>query len=268
MATLSEEFSDATGLSRWKQFHEAEGWPSMVARADIGRAAKGHLYLEPTTSGWYADFHGAFMYKEITGDFLVTSRLKVTGKTTELPATTWSLAGLMVREARPTVKPANWQPNGENWLFLTAGIAEPAGQPVFESKTTVNSRSNLKLRPAKAGWVELGILRVRAAFVLLYRYEGEQQWQVHERFFRRDMPRTVQVGLNAYTDWYSARQYHNDPLKFNTTVVTNGKPDLALHVDYVRFQRPKFQPATPYSDGSELTDYTMANEQLLKAVNL
>ncbi|KUG07195.1 hypothetical protein [Solirubrum puertoriconensis] len=268
LGALSDDFNDAASLGNWKQFHQAEGWPSMVARAEVGGIAKGLLYLEPTTSGWYADFHGAFMYKEVTGDFFVTSRLKITGKTAELPATTWSLAGLMVREARPTATPANWKPNGENWLFLTAGIAEPVGQPVFESKTTVNSRSNLKLRPAKTGWVELGIMRVRAAFVLLYRYDGETQWHVHERFYRRDMPRTVQVGLNAYTDWYSAQQYHNDPMRFNTTIVSNGKPDLGLHVDYVRFQRPGYQASSPMADASELTDYTLSNAELLKTLRL
>ncbi|WP_400191511.1 hypothetical protein [Hymenobacter sp. B81] len=267
LAALSDEFNDAGSLSRWRQFHQAEGWPSMVQRLDVNQTARGQLYLAPTTSGWYADFHGTYLYQEVTGDFLVTSRVHVTGKTTELPKAAWSLAGLMVREARPAVTPASWQPGGENWLFLTAGVAEPVNQFVFESKSTVNSRSNLKLRPAKTGWVELGILRVRSAFVLLYRYEG-QPWQVHERFHRRDLPRTLQVGLNAYTDWNSARPLHNDPQRFNTTVVTNGQPDLALYADYVRFSRPAYRVAAPYSDGSELTDYSLTNDELLRQLKL
>jgi hypothetical protein len=55
-------------------------------------------------------------------------------------------------------------------------------------------------------------------------------------------PGTLQVGLNAYTDWYTAEPMHGDPLKFNTTVVRDGKPDLALEVDWVRFERPAARP--------------------------
>ena len=264
---LSDEFNDEKSLSNWKQFHETEGWMTMTRVLDANKTSAGNLYFEPATSGWYADFHGAFLFKEVTGDFLVTSRLKVAGKTAELPTALWSLTGLMVREARPAANKNNWQPGSENWLFFTTGIAETAGQPIFETKSTVNSRSNLKLRPARAGWVELGIARVRSAFVLLYRYDGETKWQVQERFHRRDLPRTVQVGVNAYSDWYGAQEFHNDPLKFNTVSVKNGKADLVLTVDFVRFRRLQSKQA-PRSDAGELTDYGLSNEELLKKLSL
>ena len=78
----------------------------------------------------------------------------------------------------------------------TLALADRLDTPVFESKTTVNSRSNLKLRPARAGWAELGIARIGPTFVLLVR-QGDEPWRVHERFYRMDLPRTVQVGLVA-----------------------------------------------------------------------
>jgi hypothetical protein len=139
----------------------------------------------------------------------------------------------MVRAPR-AVTPADWTPGGENWLFITTGVADDVSAPVFETKTTVASRSRLRLHPAKAGWVELRIARTGATFVLASRYDGEG-WVERARFERADLPATVQVGLNAYTDWYSARPLHNDPRAFNTRVIKDGRPDLAFRVDWVRF---------------------------------
>jgi regulation of enolase protein 1 (concanavalin A-like superfamily) len=204
---------------------------------DVDGTERGALYLEPLTSGWYADFHAPFLFKEVTGDFVATARLRVSGLASDVPRTPWSLAGLMVRAGRD-VGPRTWTPGGENWLFITAGVADDVSAPVLETKTTVNSRSRLRLHPARAGWVELRIARRGAAFELLSRHDGED-WVVRERFERPDLPATVQVGLNAYTDWYTAQPLHGDPLRFNTTVIRDGKPDLALRVDYVRFERPE-----------------------------
>lgn len=266
LAKLSDEFDDEATLGNWKWFHEAEGWANMIRTVDVNRTNKGNLYLEPSTSGWFEDFQGTFLFKEVTGNFLATTRLKVSGKNGELPTALWSLAGLMVREPR-AMKKENWQPKNENWLFFTVGIAEPAGQLMFETKSTVNSRSNLKLRPAKTGWVELGIARVRSAFVLLYRYDGETKWQVQERFHRRDLGHTLQIGINAYSDWYGAQEFHRDPLRFNTMRVENSKADLALNVDHIRF-RPIQYSASPRSDAGELTDYSISNDELLKTLGL
>jgi len=99
----------------------------------------GKLIIEPWTSGWYADFHAPFVFQEISGDFTVTTRLRIRGKSTDLPNEPWSLAGLMVRAPRPN-SGKSWTPNGENWLFLTTGIAFEIDKPVFETKTTVTLR--------------------------------------------------------------------------------------------------------------------------------
>ena len=238
LAALSDEFASAASLGRWTQFHEAEKWPSMIRRVEVRRG--GELYLEPHTSGWYADFHAPFMYKEVTGDFVVTARLRADGIDGGVPTSQWSLAGLMARAPR-TVTRETWTPNGENWVFVTAGVAEEPGVPVFETKTTVNSRSRLRLHPARAGWVELRITRVGAAVELATRADGED-WVVRDRFDRPDLPAMLQVGLNAYTDWYHARSMHDDPRRFNTTVLTDGTPDMGLRVDWVRFTRPAAAP--------------------------
>ena len=263
---LSDEFGDEKSLANWKQFHEAEGWRSMIKSIDVNKTTAGSLTLEPSVAGWFEEYQGAYIFKEVTGNFFVSARVKTRGRETEMPTMLWSLAGLMVRAPRPDSTKDKWQPRGENWLFFTTGVADPVTQPVFESKTTGNSKSNLKLRPAKTGWVELGIARVRSAFILVYRFDGETKWTVHERFHRRDLPRTLQVGINAYSGGYTHEE--QDPFKFNTMQSKNGKADLVLNVDYMRFRRLNYEVASPRSDASELTDYSLTNDELLKKLGL
>lgn len=257
ISALGDEFDAATSLAGWQRFDGAGGWPDMTRRIDVNATAPGSLYLEPFSSGWYAELHAPFVYRTVSGNFDVTARVRVSGLAGDLPQRTWSLAGLMVREARPET-PQTWTPRGENWLFITTGVAAEPGVPVFETKTTVNSRSNLKLRPARSGWVELRIVRWGPVFVLLSKYDGEA-WQVMERFYRADLPPTVQVGVNAYSDWDSLGELRNDPVRANTTVVRDGRPDLALRVDWIRFRRPPATGGNPLA----LTDYDFPAARIL-----
>jgi hypothetical protein len=234
-ACLSEEFADARALADWKRFHEVEGWPDMTRRLEV-RPATGELYLEPGTSGWYADFHAPYVFREVRGDFVVTTRLRADGLAGGTPTSAWSLAGLMVRAPR-TVTPATWTPGGEDWLFITTGVADDVRQPVLETKSTRGSQSRLRLHAARDGWVELRVTRTGPAFELASRWDGEE-WIVRDRFDRPDLPATLQVGINAYTDWHSTTALQSDPRRFNTTVVTDGKPDLGVRVDWIRFARP------------------------------
>lgn len=236
LAAASDEFTSSASLRKWKRFHETEGWPDMIRRLEVRPAGGGQLYLEPYTSGWYADFHAPFLYQDIAGDFVVTARVDAAAIAGGVPKADWSLAGLMVRAPRAGGQAA-WTPNGENWLFITAGVAEDVSQPVLETKTTVDSRSTLRLHPVRAGWVELRITRVGPAFELASRHDGEA-WVVRARFDRPDLPASVQVGLNAYTDWSHAAELRRDPRRFNTTVIRDGAPDLGLRVDWIRFARP------------------------------
>jgi hypothetical protein len=243
LAELSDEFDDAATLADWLTLTESEGAWDMLKAADIDTTSAGHLMIEPDTSGWYAEFHGVYLYKEVTGDFVVTTKLWAKGKDADIPTQEWSLAGLMARTAR-TDTSETWQPMQENWVFITTGIAAELEQPVFETKTTINSISTLRLHPTQAGWVELALARIDAHFLLLSRNEGKA-WKIRERFTREDMPATLQVGLDAYTDWFSRDT--DDPVTFNNVPVVDGEPDLIVLVDFIRFQRPAlpadFDPA-------------------------
>ncbi len=272
---LSDEFDDTASIKKWKFLHEEEKLPNKIKRIQVNTDKKGLLQLQPAASGWYGDYQAPFMFKMVTGNFDVRMKMKITGVNDSLPFSDWSLAGLMVRQPKRTTQ-ENWVPRQENWLFITTGIAHQPGLPVLEVKTTNNSLSNLKLRPAKTGWVELRIVRIDAAFILMCRY-GTEAWQIIERFYRPLMRGPLQVGINAYSSWEGIpEELKNDPARFNSTIAGTAA-DLVTEVDYIRFAtaRPdwKAMPAAfnkqysqtlYYSEANLLTDYAVSNEALLK----
>lgn len=264
LAPLSDEFSRAGSLSMWHDHAAAEGWPSQVEQLDVNTTEPGSLYLVPLTSTWFEDYRGVFLYKTITGDFDVVTRVKTTGKQSAVPQRQYSLAGLMVRAPR-NVTPTSWTPQHENWLFITTGYGQPdgtmaAGTPQIETKTTTNSRSTLTLKPSATGWLELRVVRLGGTFVMLYRLP-DGGWQISSRFVRNDMSATVQVGLNAYTNWESIR---TAPSEFNKTVDMHPlfAPDLIVRSDYVRFRRP----VVPHTVTTQLGNGKMTNADLISAL--
>ena len=237
ISELNDEFNDSTSLRHWKLFNETEKFPSKIKVMGIDQQSKGSFYLEPVACGWYADFQAPFMYKEWEGDFDVRTRIKVSGKNSEGPSLAWSLAGLMVRKPKTTTM-TDWKPQQENWLLLTTGVMEPVGDPAFETKTTVNSRSDLRKHPAKTGWLEIRIVHIGEDFVLLNRYEKED-WQVLRIFNRPDLKGKLQIGFNAYTGWNEMpAEYRVNPQKHNETVLNNTRADVILQADYIRFTNP------------------------------
>lgn len=272
--SLNDEFNNASTLASWQQWHTAEGQPDKWKATQV---KNGVLELQPYASGWYADYAAPFLYKTIDGNFDVRTKIKVSGEKDALPQTEWSLAGLMVRQ--PKKPGATWEPRQENWLFLTTGIAEPKGSPVFEAKTTNNSISNLKLRPAKEGWVELRIVRMQASFILMYRYEGEE-WTVLERLYRPQMPFQLQVGINAYSGWNAIpANVKADAVTHNKSVLKDVPTDMVVQIDHVHFSRPALNrdkrnsfvkqgfQAPYYTAPNLLTDYSISNSELLQILD-
>lgn len=60
---------------------------------------------------------------------------------------------------------------------------------------------------------------------------------MRQRYFRPDLPATLQAGLTGYTDWPTASSL--GAAQHNSTVIRAGNPDLVALVDYVRYQRPR-----------------------------
>ncbi len=233
LSDLSDEFEDSGTLSDWQRVNVTEGWNAdQLEQFDIGATRQGWMTMVPYTSSWYQNWRGVLAYKEVTGNFAVTTSIHARNRANNAaPNIDYSLAGIMVRMPR-NITPATWTAGGENYIFLSIGSANSPGNFQFEVKTTFNSNSNLEIGSAPGGDTEIRSVRLGQYFILLRRPEGEE-WQVHRRYTRTDMPATLQVGLTCYTDWPGMQ--NTDPFTHNGTVYTTGNPDLLAQFDYVRY---------------------------------
>lgn len=233
ISALSDSFDDLN-LNSWKQLHVEEGWANNIKSLSVD---KGVLNFQTHTCGWYADFHGAYLYKEVEGNFDVKVKINVTGQHADIPSVEWSLAGLMARKPSTLTK-STWEAGQENYVFITTGIAEQLNTPVYETKTTVNSSSTLNLISSSEGYRYLRIVRINSSFFLLTKEENQTNWVLRKRFNRNDLPPKLQLGYIAYTGWNSVRELHNKPFEFNSTEITNRQADIVVLIDYITFMRP------------------------------
>jgi hypothetical protein len=206
LPTLSDEFDDPATLSQW-QVMQGDLADGVAPTYDISRTTPGELTITPGRSWWVDGTRAFYLYKPVAGDFVVTARLRVTGRGGGSPTADWSLSGLLVR--RPTDNRAQ-----ESWLSFRVG--RRAGKDVFERKTTVAGTSTLVLTPAQPGWVELRIARVGRYFVLLRLYPGGR-WTQHFVYVRRDLPLALTAGIDAFSGYGDT------------------KADLVSHVDWIHF---------------------------------
>lgn len=248
---FSDEFDKTESLKDWRRVYQTEG--SNADQLKTIKIDNGVLNLVPHTSSWYNDYRGVLVYKPIKGDFIVSAKVKATSlKGSSAPNKLYSLAGIMVRTPKD-ITPKIWRPGQENYIFLSIGTANKPGEKQFEVKTTINSNSNLEISSANSSEAEIKILRIGASFILLKK--DADSWNVHKRYYRPDMPKTLQVGMTVYTDWSNVEKIN--PKKHNQVVIRDGAPDLNAEFDYFRFKRPdiskKYQNAN-FMSSAEITD--------------
>jgi len=247
LSPLSDEFDDAASLSDWQRVWSLEGWPG--DQLEQFSISGGELTMMPYTSGWFEDLRGVLAFKPVTGDFIVSTRFSASNRDeTGAPNRHYSLAGLFIRGPRSITDPSQWTPGGENYVFLSAGSADQPGTFQYEVKTTEDSNSTLTIQDAcdgtcpNAPQFELLAARLEGEhFILLRREPGSDQWQVHQRYARNDLPETLQVGLTTYTDWNSINgpYWPSNQFAHNNTVITDGQPDLVARFEHVRYRTPR-----------------------------
>ncbi|MFH1300286.1 MAG: hypothetical protein ABIK07_04430 [Planctomycetota bacterium] len=237
ISALSDEFDDPATLKQWLRIHQTEKTNAdQLEKFDIAKTRPGWMVMIPFSSTWYMDYRGVLAYKQVKGDFVVTSNIRVARRGGDgAPRSNYSLAGLMIRTPRE-VTPQTWKPGGENYIFLSLGAANRPGSYQFEVKTTVNSRSTLAVTEAGTPTAIIQIARIGNEFILLKK-TPEGNWNIHQRYNRTDMPQELQVGLTVYTDYSTASRMQ--PAQQNSQVIKNGRPDLVAGFDYVRFKRPQ-----------------------------
>lgn len=230
ITAYSTTFDDAAALEGWTD-HSVPGFPAKWAPPAV---EDGKLVLRPASCSWYEDMQAGHLYREVTGDFIVTIRIKVESLHGGVPSQPFSLAGLFVRAPKPELTAENWQPGQEDWLFFSTGSASPAGERHFETKTTDDSVSTLNIYPAPSGWLDMSIARQGDTFTLLWR-AGEGEWQIAGEMARPDMPGTVNVGLTAYADWPTAASYGGSRAYNLAEAPMTG--DLIAWIDAITFAR-------------------------------
>lgn len=232
ISKLSDEFDSSSTLAGWKHIDQTEGWNAdQIERLGVNQ---GWLTMIPFTNTWYMDYRGVLLYKDVPGDFVVTTKLRVSGRDgRSAPRSLYSLGGIMVRSPRGDTA-RNWQAGRENYVFLSLGAADRPGNFQFEVKTTARSNSELEKISADSGDAELQVARIGSNMIMLRKQGGN--WVIHKRYSRPDMPSTLQVGLTTYTDYPSASQV--SAYDHNNSVIRRGNPDLIANFDYVRFRRP------------------------------
>ncbi len=286
IAPLSDEFDDPNSIADWQRINQVEGWNAdQLQQWNVDQTQPGRMVMQPHTVVWYENWRGPMVFKEVAGDFVFTTEVHIGDRDDvggsdldDIPnEAAYSLGGLMIRTPRDITDPAvDWQPgsqlddgtnNGENYVFLSLGHGVD-GQFSFEVKTTRNSSSQLELTPLgmTTNTATLRIARIGTSVITMYRLPGED-WTVHRRFDRPDMPETMQLGMVTYTDWNKASDF--DPFLHNSTVLQSGvadptpgeafNPDLVAGFEYARFARPDVPPELA---GVDLVN-AASDEQLL-----
>lgn len=260
LASLSDEFDNPSSLGDWQRIFQVEQWGAdQLESYDISQSRPGWMRMIPYTSVWYQDWRGVLAFKEVTGDFMVTTHVQPTNRAGNgAPGSQYSLAGIMIRAPRD-ITPQTWTPMGENYVFLSIGAAGDPGVFQFEVKTTVDSDSNLVYVDALTSEATIRSAKIGDSFIMLRRAPGED-WVVHRRYFRDDMPETLQVGMTCYTDWPTGSTF--EPYVHNQIAITTGNPDLIADFDYYRFAEVELPP---HLAGVDLTDQSAVSDSELLA---
>jgi hypothetical protein len=143
---------------------------------------------------WFMERRGVLLYKQVEGNFRVTADVH-TAKRSEPsrpPGGDGSvqLGGLMARDGSG---------GQENYVFIVAG--DDGDGLSIETKNTLESFSKYSGPAWDSPEAGLRLCRLGSIFNLYKRHVGgNAAWTLAASFDRPDLPQTLQVGLNIYTD--------------------------------------------------------------------
>ena len=190
---FSDEFAGDT-LADWTLRHQAEATPAQFTVLDINQSTAGALTIVPTqTPGWFDDGDAPLVFKNLTGNFAVHTRVTADSTATpgQPPASDFNSAGLMARNASGASGP-------ENYVMLNVGRQDDrvAGGVGSETKTTVDSNSTLFI-DAGSNSGDLVLCRIGSAFYSFRWLTSDTGWSETTSASRPDLPATLQVGMVA-----------------------------------------------------------------------
>jgi hypothetical protein len=165
---------------------------------------------------WFMEQRGVLMYQSVDGNFRITADVHTAKSSdpTQPPGGNGSvqLGGLMAR---------NDKGGQENYVFIVVG--DDGDGLSIETKNTLDSLSKYNGPSWDSAEAELQLCRVGQIFNLYKRHvNSAEAWTSAASFDRPDLPQTLQVGLNIYSD---------------------STPDLQIRYDHI-----KIDPITSLSD--------------------
>lgn len=158
---------------------------------------------------WFMEQRGVLMSQDVTGNFRITADVH-TSKSSDLTQPpggngTVQLGGLMAR---------NGQSARENYVFVVVG--DDGDGLSIETKNTVDGLSKFNGPGWDSAEAELRLCRVGQTFKLYKRHvKSTAAWTSAASFERPDLPQTLQVGLNIYSDSTPDLQVRYDQIKLD-----------------------------------------------------
>ncbi len=213
VAGYSDDFSSASTLTNWSNRQTVEGSANQIATWNINSTLGGNMVLVPSSNNiaWYSASVGPFIYKDITGNFVVSTRLSAhsVGNPQSAPGSIYNAAGLLARD------PASAGSANQNWVELALGNHFSANG--LANLNTINS-GDASITPVAGSTinVSLRLCRVGSTFQAYISTDNEQTWSLRDTFTRADLPNTLQVGMSV------------------VAANANGIPDIQADFDYIR----------------------------------
>jgi hypothetical protein len=172
-----------------------EGWRVVSPNAVELSVEDGVLVLTLRRRAlWFMAERGVLFYQMVSGNFKITADVLAARRSDpSLPPAgdgPVQLGGLMARDGAGGV---------ENYVFIVVG--DDGDGLAVETKTTQDSVSQWDGPGWGSGRAELRLCRVGEGFFLYKRHaDAGEAWTLADSFQRPDLPETLQVGANIYSD--------------------------------------------------------------------
>jgi hypothetical protein len=184
--TVQPTATNIPGYEDWSVFN-----PQAV---DIGIENDSLILTLKYRALWFMNQRGVLFHKPVSGDFKITANVYAAKSSdpSRPPGGDGSvqLGGLMARDGSGGL---------ENYVFIVVG--DDSNGLSVETKNTVDGASEYDGPSWGSAEAELRLCRSGQIFKLYKRHIGAgEPWLLTKTFERSDLPDTLQVGVNIYTD--------------------------------------------------------------------
>jgi len=189
-----EAVSELTGSDEFNAIDETafgsdpvqRGWnilnSSSTFRLDVDMTQAGKLVMALDSEDrffWEGTFNAPYVYKELTGDFVVETVVSGNAERDN------ERAGIIIRDPHKN--------DLKNWLGILSGSSQ--GRSVYYVENTMDSKTDFQMRDSDDRYLRVG--RIGDVFSLYSKKVLNDEWSLRRRYSRSDLGKILQVGLGA-----------------------------------------------------------------------